>query len=241
MSGMSRNRAFRITLGFLALAFITTGCGPDPKQQKIDELTAENDQLKKELEERDRRLNDGLVRDGDSQATIDELNRQLAKLRAEAAARPKTTPAKEGEWATFDNFAMISVPGSVLFDAGSAQLSPSGRSKVSQIASDIRGRYADRDIYVVGHTDDQPIRKSKWKDNWELGAQRALTVIRSLRDQGVPNESLVQANCGEWRPKVKGKDEKSRLSNRRVEFYAVKRNVNSLDPSASALRNSTDE
>lgn len=241
MAGMSRNRAIRITFGFLALAFITTGCGPDAKQQKIDELVAENDQLKQELEERDRRLNDGLVRDGDSQSTIDELNRQLAKLRAEASARPKTTPAKEGEWATFENFAMISVPGSVLFDSGKAELSPSGRSKVSQIASDIRGRYNDRDIYVVGHTDDQPIRKSKWKDNWELGAQRALTVVRSLRDQGVPNDSLVQANCGEWRPKVSGKDEKSRLANRRVEFYAVKRNADSLSTSATATRQMSEE
>lgn len=241
MAGMTRNRAIRISLGFLALSFIVTGCGPDAKQQKIDELMAENDQLKKELDDRDRQLGDGMNRDADAQATIDELNRQLARLRSQASTQTPTTPAKEGEWTTFDNFAMISVPGSVLFDAGKAELSGSGRSKVSQIASDIRSRYGDRDIYVVGHTDDQPIRKSKWKDNWELGAHRALTVVRTLKDLGVPNDSLVQANCGEYRPKIRGKDEKSRQVNRRVEFYAVKRNAGAIDTSTTAVRQMNDE
>ena len=107
MTRKLRNRAFPIGISTLALIFAITGCGPDAKDQKISDLTAENDALKGELEERDRKLNDALVRQGDSQATIDELNQQLAKLRA--------TKGREGEWVTMPSFDMLSVPGSGLF------------------------------------------------------------------------------------------------------------------------------
>lgn len=227
MTRTLRNRAFHIGFGTMALAFAVTGCGPDAKDQKIADLTSENDALKGELEDRDRKLNDALVRQGDSQATIDELNQQLAKLRS--------GQGRDGEWVTMPSFDMISVPGSVLFDSGKAELTAAGRAKLAQIASDIRSRYSDRDIYVFGHTDDQPIRKSKWKDNWELGAHRSLTVIRAMRDMGVPNDYLVQANCAEFRPKLANTNDRNRFANRRVEFYAVKRGSTALDVS-TALR-----
>ena len=199
-----------------SVCILATGCGPDAKDKKIQDLTAENNNLKGELEDRDRKLNDALVRENDSKSTIDELNNQLSRMRADGGK------IKGGEgWVTMGNFDMISIPGSVLFESGKADLTPAGRSKLGQLASDIRSKYSDRDIYVFGYTDDQPIRKSKWKDNWELGAQRSLTVVRSLRDSGVSDDALVQANCGQNRPRVANTNDKNRLQNRRVEFYAV--------------------
>jgi len=218
MTGMTRGRLSILMLAGLATAFSAIGCGPDAKDRKIEDLTAENNSLKGELEDRDRRLNDSLVKENEARSTIDELNQQLAKMRAEGA--------KGGDvdgWVTMKNFDMISIPGSVLFESGKADLTPAGRSKLQQIASDIRAKYPDRDIYVFGHTDDQPIRKSKWKDNWELGAHRSLTVVRAMRDAGIANEYLVQANCSQFRPRVANSGEKNRLQNRRVEFYAVPR------------------
>lgn len=215
MAWMTRIRGTHTTLLLLCLAMFAQGCGPDAKQQRIDELTSENEQLRNDLEDKDRALNDAMVRENDARDTIDSLNQQMAKLRSQQPT--------EGQWATFSNFDMLSIQGSVLFDSGKADLTAQGRARLAQVASEIRSRFADRDIYIFGHTDDQPIRKSKWKDNWELGANRSLTVIRALRDMGVPNDTLVQANCGEHRPKVANSSEKSRQVNRRVEFYAVRR------------------
>ncbi len=231
MTRMLRNRVLRLSLGLFAIALFAPGCGPDAKQMKIDDLTAENEQMRRELEERDRILNDTMVRDGDSQKTIDALSQELAKLRANRG--------KEGDWVTMPSFDMISVPGSVLFDSGKAELTAQGRAKLAQIASDIRSRYSDRDIYVFGHTDDEPIRKSKWKDNWELGAHRSLTVVRALRDQGIANESLVQANCSQYRPKVPNANAKNKSTNRRVEFYAVRRAGSNIE--GTAAREFSDE
>ncbi len=208
------------SLPFIAafVAAAVTGCGPDEKTKKIQDLTAENDQLKKDLDEKDRQLQEAMVRENDAKGTIDQLNKALADARAGGRK------IDDGAWHSFDNFDMMSVPGSVLFESGRAELTSGGRSKLQQIASDIRARYGDRDVYVFGHTDDQPIKKSKWKDNWELGAHRALTAIRALHESGVPNTALVQASCAEYRPKIaNGGSEKNRMQNRRVEFYAVKR------------------
>ena len=201
-----------------AAVFLTTGCGPDAKDKKIADLTAENEQLKRELGGRDKQLTDAQMREEDAQRSIEDLNGQLAKMRADGAKTKET----DG-WISMPGFDMISIPGSVLFDAGKADLRIAGRSTMDKIASDIRARFADRDIYVFGHTDDQPIKKSKWKDNWELAAQRALTVVRSLRTSGIPSESLVSASCGEYRPKTANAGEVGRRQNRRVEFYAVQR------------------
>jgi hypothetical protein len=56
-----------------------------------------------------------------------------------------------------------------------------------------------------------------------------LTVIRALRELGISNEYLVQANCGEYRPKIPNSNDKARGQNRRVEFYAVKKNGRAIE------------
>lgn len=213
------------------------GCGPSEKDKKIQDLMAENDQLKNELMDRDRRLNDAMIRDNEARSTIDELNRELAQYRAAGGKPTKNTDG----WITMPSFDMISVPGSVLFDSGKAVLTSRGRSTLAKIADDIRSRYSDRDIYVFGHTDNDPIRKSKWKDNWELGAQRSLTVVRTLRELGLANETLVQANCGEYRPKASNNSKDGKLQNRRVEFYAVKRSSGVIDANTAARSDESGE
>ncbi len=236
MTRMQRKCIATAPLLLFAL-FSGVGCGPSEKDKKIQDLMAENDQLKNELMDRDRRLNDSMIRDNEARATIDELNRELAQFRA---AGGKPTKDADG-WITMPSFDMISVPGSVLFDSGKAVLSSRGRSTLAKIADDIRGKYGDRDIYVFGHTDNDPIRKSKWKDNWELGAQRSLTVVRALRDLGLSNDTLVQANCGEYRPKSSNTNKDGKLQNRRVEFYAVKRSSGIVDANTSAYGEAFEE
>lgn len=218
MTRMLRNSPFRLALVAPLMTLVCFGCGPDPKDQKIVDLTAERDGLQRELDDRDRQLGDAMVREDDAQRTIDDLNQHLAKMRAEGGKIKDV----DG-WITMPGFDMISIPGSVLFSSGNATLTSGGRRALDRIAADVRARYNDRDIYVFGHTDNEPIRKSKWKDNWELGAMRALNVVRHLRGSGIPEEHLVQANCGPFRPRSSNINGDGKRQNRRVEFYAVDR------------------
>lgn len=116
---------------------------------------------------------------------------------------------------------MIAVEGSVLFAPGKAALLPAGRAALDRITDTIQSRYADKDVFVVGHTDDTPIRKSGWKDNYELSAQRALTVVRHLRSRSLDAARLVACGAGEHRPVAPNTDDTGRSKNRRVEIFAV--------------------
>ena len=221
-----------------ALALTTgVGCGADAKDKKIADLTAENEQLRRDVGDRDKQFADCTQREEDARRTIDDLNSQLAMARSRPitpAPTPivNTTPVKPSttadNWVTMPDFDMISIEGSVLFESGRADVRPQAKPTLDKLASAIRSRYNDRDIYVFGHTDNEPIKKSKWKDNWELGAARSLAVVRQLHNTGISYSNLVQANCAEYRPTVPNAGEAGKKQNRRVEFYAVKRKAGGM-------------
>ncbi len=229
---MSRmNMALALSLSLLA-PFFAVGCGPDAKDKRIGELTKENDSLKAELADRDSKINELTAKDEEAQKAVRDLNRELADARDRASRGTSSgstistppaiveAPAAKG-WVNMPGFDMISIPGEVLFDSGKATLRPAGKSTLDKLVSDIRGRYSDRDIYVFGHTDDEPIRKSGWKDNWQLGAERSLTASRYLIQAGIAPSKVIQANCSQYRPRAMGSTASSRKENRRVDFYAV--------------------
>lgn len=230
----------------IAPAFLA-GCGPDAKDKRIAELQKENDQLKADLNDRDTQMGQLNGRDEDAQRSVRDLNREIADLRdrlakaqSELAAKPAVTgniqaADAEGKWVNMPGFDMIRINSEVLFDSGKATLRPAGKTTLDKIASDIRARYSDRDIYVFGYTDDEPIKKSGWKDNWQLGAERALTTTRYLVQAGLPPQKIIQANCGEYHPRVPNSNVANRKQNRRVEFFAVeKRNAIGTDNIGSA-------
>ena len=119
----------------------------------------------------------------DSQ-TIADLQKQMETK--------KQTPAQATGFEGFDvslNAAegtiTVTLPNSILFDSGQAGLKKTSSNELNSIYSVLRQKYAGKKIDVVGHTDTDPIQKSEWKDNWELSAQRALTVTRYLISRGL--------------------------------------------------------
>lgn len=219
---MTRSIHGRGMLALLSTAILLMGCA-DPKDKKIAELNGELDRLRTDLANRDRQVNDLTTSDEDAQKSIRDLNTRIAEMRDQMAkAQAAGAESGEGKWIGMPGFDMLSIPGEVLFDSGKSVLKPGGRTTMDRIASDIRARYSDRDVYVFGHTDNEPIRKSGWKDNWQLGSERALSAVRYLVAAGIPASRLIQANCGEYRPRVPNSSLASKRQNRRVEFYAVK-------------------
>ena len=116
---------------------------------------------------------------------------------------------------------MISIEGNILFSAGNSELKNDARRTLRNIVNTLQREYGDKDIMVFGHTDDQPIRHSKWQDNYELSAQRALSVVRFLGENGVHQRRLIAGGCGEHRPKAGSRSASNRAKNRRVEIFAV--------------------
>ena len=121
----------------------------------------------------------------------------------------------------------IGISGSVLFADGSDQLQPEGRQLLASLAAPLAGYLGGRDelLMVSGCTDDRLLRSGnrQFNDNWELSAQRALTVTRALIDAGVPASAIFAAAFGPEQPVASNADAAGRAQNRRVEMAPVPR------------------
>jgi len=187
-------------------------------EKRYEALSVEHENLKGLLEKE--RSEKGMLADQvtQSQQTIEELQRQIEEQKKTPA---DATGFGEGYDVAFDPKAgtiTVTLPNAILFDSGKEILKTATSKELDHIYSVLREKYAGKPIDVVGHTDTDPIKKSKWKDNWELSAQRALTVARYLIKQGIPEEEIRAVGCGESRPIASNSNSAGKAKNRRVEI-----------------------
>ena len=198
----------------------TTGCGPNP-QETIALLEEDNQRLMDDLalsrQEADQARRDCELCEQEL-AAVQAAN---SDLRGQLASRPAPEAAVPEGWTAVPGGAMIAIESEVLFRSGRAELRPEAQRTLDSVVRAINSEYAAHDVLVYGHTDDVPIKKSGWKDNFELSAQRALSVVRYLQGRGVNPTRLVAAGCGEHRPVMPNSSSANRTKNRRVEIYAL--------------------
>jgi flagellar motor protein MotB len=119
----------------------------------------------------------------------------------------------------------IGISGSLLFALNSDQLQPQGRDLLKSLAGPLTVYLHSHEeiLMVSGFADDQQVRAGnrRFADNWELSAQRALTVTRALIEAGVPASSVFAAAFGSQQPVSSNADDAGRAKNRRVEIAPV--------------------
>ncbi|MEC4717993.1 OmpA family protein [Noviherbaspirillum sp. CPCC 100848] len=138
------------------------------------------------------------------------------------------------------NNGRIGISGQVLFEVNSDQLQPEGRQLLTSLVTPLKAYLGARNemLMVSGFTDDKSIRSGRFADNWELSAQRALTVTRTLIDEGMPSSMVFAAAFGAEQPVVPNTDAAARAQNRRVEMAPVPKTSNaSATPNAGNAAN----
>lgn len=120
-----------------------------------------------------------------------------------------------------DKGLVITFVAEVLFDSGKAKLRQSSLSKLSKVAGVLNTTVADLNVGIEGHTDNEPIKKSGWKSNWELSTARALSVLHYLSEQSVSEPRLSAIGYGEYRPVASNDSKDGRQKNRRVEIVIL--------------------
>ncbi|MDR6887213.1 flagellar motor protein MotB [Variovorax sp. 3319] len=157
--------------------------------------------------------------------------RQAETQRREALEQALAGPLAAGR-VTLNN-GRIGISGSVLFAFNSADLQPEGRQLLKSLAAPVAAYLRARDevLMVSGFTDDRQMRQSKdgnrpFADNWELSAQRALTVTRALIEEGIPSSSVFAAAFGSEQAVASNADAEGRSKNRRVEMAPTPRQSN---------------
>lgn len=170
----------------------------------------------------------GMQLDLATQLESEVKQRQEAAKRLQTLEKALAGPLAAGR-VTLNN-GRIGISGSVLFAFNSADLQPEGRQLLKSLTAPLAAYLQSRDeiLMVSGFTDDRQMRDGarRFADNWELSAQRALTVTRALIDEGVPSSSVFAAAFGSEQAVASNADADGRSRNRRVEMSPTPRPSN---------------
>lgn len=209
-------------------------------QAVLDEAKARDADAKVQVEALGSQLNSALAQVAAEQkrrAALEEEARQKAEAEAKDLARYRSEffgrmsqllEGRAGVRVVGDRFVFSS---EVLFQPGSADLSPEGKAQISRVAETFRELASeippeiDWLLEVDGFTDDTPLSgQGAFKDNWELSQARALSVVKYLIEaQGFAPKRLAAAGFGEFRPVSAGKSPEARAQNRRIELKLTER------------------
>lgn len=158
--------------------------------------------------------------------------RQVEEQKRQSLEKALAIPLASGR-ITLNN-GRIGISGKLLFELNSDKLEPEGRKLLKSLVVPLRSYLQSRDemLMVSGFTDDQSIKSHnrQFEDNWELSAQRALTVTRTLIEEGMSSSMLFAAAFGQEQPLVANSNEKARAQNRRVEMAPVPKSANASKP-----------
>src|ERR1700689_430649 len=134
-----------------------------------------------------------------------------------------------------DKGLVITFVSEVLFDSGKAKLRKDSYSKLDKVASVLNTTVADLNVGIEGLPDNQPIKRSGWKSNWELSTARALSVLHYLSDKSVAEPRLAAIGYGEYKPVDSNDTKEGGKKNRRVEIVILpKTETKNGDDSASS-------
>ncbi|MFH1771200.1 MAG: OmpA family protein [Candidatus Omnitrophota bacterium] len=164
---------------------------------------------------------------------IKDLEREVDRLKAaRGALEDKLSREIEDEQVSLsmgEKGLTITFLAEVLFDSGKDVLKSNSLPILNKVTQILKAEVPDNDIAIEGHTDNEPIKHSGWKSNWELSVHRALSVLYYLEEEGVDSRKLSAVGYGQYRPVVSNEDAKGRQKNRRVEIIILSNGRSGLE------------
>lgn len=185
--------------------------------QELSDLDIKKAQLQQELDAAQLRLGESLAQletmrqiEAETQKRNEIYARFVSELQKMIDVGQLTVNIEKGR-------IVINLPDNVLFKTGSARVNPEGREALKQIANVLK-EFSERRFQVEGHTDNVPIKSSRFPSNWELSTARALSVVHLMVEQGVAAENVSAAGFGEFHPRADNETPEGRALNRRIEI-----------------------
>jgi chemotaxis protein MotB len=183
------------------------------QQKQITEMIHDSSKLKGSIQEMQQALAALNEQRRQTEARIAEYKKLLGSFQALIDAGKLKVKVVNGRM-------IVELPSDILFASGSTELSEAGRASIAEIGT-ILATMQDRQFQIDGHTDDQPIRTTRFPNNWALASGRAIAVSEILIKAGLPPTHLSAASFGEHRPVASNATAPGRAQNRRIEIVLV--------------------
>jgi chemotaxis protein MotB len=169
--------------------------------------------LESNMDQMTRALAELRKRKAESDARIAEYQSLLAKFKTLIDAGKLKVRIREGRM-------VVELATDVLFPSGSASLSSDGKGAIAEVAK-LLASIPARKFQVEGHTDNVPIKTKQYRSNWELASARALTVVGTMIEAGMPADRISAASFGESKPARPNDTPENKAANRRIEIVVV--------------------
>jgi len=211
-------RSARVCLVLFA-ALSVCGC---PELQK---LRRDNKELNDKLAMARQQIKDLEEQNALMRQDNDQLKSRLLKPPAKPAGVARKLDMGPGvNVRTQGDKTIIELQAKVFFQSGSVKITPKGRTSLKKVAALLKKEFPGMMYRVEGHTDSDPIRRTKklYKSNWELSTARALAVLHHLIDDEHVNPRQVCAvGFGQYQPRVPNTSATNKSKNRRVEIVVT--------------------
>ena len=156
----------------------------------------------------------------------EEKRRREAEVAKAREVRPASTKGME-VLSGANGSVVMRLDNGVTFSSGSADLSKSGKALLRGAVANALAQYPGHQLSIEGHTDDTPVKKSRWGNNMNLSIARALAVQTFLnKSVGIPKDRMSVAGYADARPVVNAKTKAARAKNRRVEIVVLRNSSN---------------
>ncbi|MBF0252792.1 MAG: OmpA family protein [Candidatus Omnitrophica bacterium] len=195
----------------------------DPLVQKDREIA----ELKGMLEDLARSKNNEIEQLKNRYANNERALSDLEKAKRELEkSLEKEISAYKAKLQMTDRGLVITFLSEILFDPGKDAIKENGKLTLEEVGQVLRKDVLSSIVAVEGHTDNQPIKRSGWKSNWELSTARALSVVHFMIDDcGVSPERLSAVGYGEYHPSDSNATPAGQAKNRRVEILILPSNI----------------
>ncbi len=182
-------------------------------EQQLSTSTKEGGQLKSSLNDMQKAMDEMRARQTEEKKRLEEfadLTRRFKKL----------TDSGDLSVKIIDGKMVVSLGSDVLFPAGSAHLSKKGAQAIKEVSAQL-GAIPDKQYQVEGHTDNQPISTPTFASNWELASARAVTVVKTMIENGMMANRVSAASFADTKPVQPNDTVEGRADNRRVAIVVV--------------------
>ncbi len=235
------NRHFFPALALILSIGLVGGCAGGQKKRQIETLETRTTELQQQLSDAEnsrrslqRALDQARADLSEAQRDhADQIRRLLQDKEKEtdslveaqrrlAISLKKELDDSKAKLEMTERGLVLTLLDEIFFDSGKAVIKEESFPTLDKVAKVLKETVPNSSVAVEGHTDDQPIKYSGWRTNWELSSGRALAVVHYFIDQQkVASERMQAVARGEFHPVASNTTAEGRRQNRRVEVVIL--------------------
>lgn len=216
-------------IAMLLVIFMISGCTYIQKAKQADDLQLENANLRNRVAQLEKEKKKEVKK------VYDQKDRELSEMERARRELEESLKKEIGEYKAklqmTERGLVITFVSEIFFDSGRDAVKENGKDALSKVAEVLNRDVPYSAVAVEGHTDNDPIKHSGWKTNWELSSARALAVLHYLVDEGKVEPQRLSANgYGEFHPVAPNDSAQNKQKNRRVEIVILPSKLSKMKP-----------